>query len=73
MASESSANAGSKVASGKGASPVTLSRADSRKEERDDGRSGVVGREWRVREVERARLLLVSRLELGMIALGGEW
>lgn len=38
---------------GKGAS--TLARADSRKEDRDDGRSGVVGRETLVREVDRFR------------------
>jgi hypothetical protein len=51
MASENSANAGSKVLSGKD-SACTLLRAESRKEERDEGRRGVVGRE---REVERAR------------------
>ena len=52
-ASASSAKAGSNVLSGNApASPCVLFRADSRKEERDDGRRGVVGRE---REVERAR------------------
>lgn len=55
MASESSANAGSKVFSGNGASPTTLSRADSLKDDRDDGRSGVVGRDVRVRDVDRFR------------------
>jgi hypothetical protein len=70
IASDSSANAGSKVLRGNEASPETLSRADSRNEERDDGRSGVVGREVRVRDVERARLALESRFELG-IAAGG--
>ena len=59
MASDSSAKAGSKVFSGNGASPETLSRADSRKEERDEGRSGVVGRDVRVLEPE--RLALESR------------
>lgn len=59
MASDSSAKAGSKVLRGKGASPWTLSRADSRNDERDDGRSGVVGREVRVREVERFRVELL--------------
>lgn len=52
-ASDSSANAGSKVLSGNEAeSPCTLLRAESRNEDREDGRSGVVGRE---REVERGR------------------
>lgn len=37
--------------SGKGASALAL--ADSRKEDRDEGRSGVVGRESLVREVDR--------------------
>lgn len=67
MASDNSANAGSNVLRGKGASPETLSRADSLNEERDDGRSGVVGRGVRVRDVERARLALESRFELGMV------
>ena len=52
---------------GNGASPETLSRADSLNEERDDGRSGVVGRDVRVRDVERARLVLESRFELGIV------
>jgi formylglycine-generating enzyme required for sulfatase activity len=52
-ASDNSAKAGSKVLSGKeAASPCTLLRAESRNEERDEGRRGVVGRE---REVDRAR------------------
>ena len=72
MASENSANAGSKVASGNGASPVVLSRADSRNEERDEGRRGVVGRELRVREVERARLPLGARFGLGMVGGSGK-
>ena len=55
MASESSAKAGSNALSGNGASPETLFRADSRKEPRDDGRSGVVGRGVRDRDVDRAR------------------
>lgn len=55
MASDSSANAGSNALSGKCASPKTLPRADSRKDDRDDGRNGVVGREVRVREVDRFR------------------
>lgn len=51
MASDSSPNWGSNALSGKGASALAL--ADSRKEERDEGRKGVVGREILVREVER--------------------
>jgi hypothetical protein len=56
MASESSANAGSNVSSGNGASaPEPL--ADSRNEDREEGRSGVVGRDVRVREFDRCALL----------------
>jgi hypothetical protein len=63
-ASESSAKAGSNVLSGNEArSPCTLLRAESRNEERDEGRRGVVGRE---REVERAR-----RWELSSCAILG--
>jgi formylglycine-generating enzyme required for sulfatase activity len=64
-ASDNSAKAGSNVLSGNEAeSPCTLLRAESRNEERDDGRRGVVGRE---REVDRARrwgvsLWAISRL-----------
>lgn len=54
-ASESSANAGSKVFRGKGSLPSTLRWADSRNEEREEGRRGVVGRD---RDVERGRLAL---------------
>lgn len=67
MASDSSAKAGSKVLRGNGASPETLLRAESRNEERDDGRSGVVGLDVRVLDVDRARLVLESRFELGMV------
>ena len=56
MASLSSAKAGSKAARGKAAAlpspPAPLDRADSRREEREEGRSGVVGR---LRERERDR------------------
>ena len=60
MASLSSAKCGSKALSGKEdpLGPWTDSRADSRREEREDGRRGVVGRGWdgvRGREVERPR------------------
>lgn len=54
-ASESSANAGSKTFNGKGSLPSTLRWADSRKEEREEGRRGVVGRD---RDVERGRRTL---------------
>lgn len=59
MASDSSAKAGSNALRGKdsGLPPVVLARADSRNDEREEGRSGVVGREVRVREVERARVV----------------
>lgn len=62
MASESSAKAGSKVFRGNGSPPCTLSLADSRKDDRDErrsgvvGRIGVVGRELRVCEVDRFTL-----------------
>ena len=53
MASDSSAKPGSKALRGKEAvSPCTLDRAESRKDDREEGRRGVVGRE---REVERCR------------------
>ena len=53
MASASSANAGSNALSGKSdAGPDVLPRALERKEVREEGRRGVVGRE---REVERVR------------------
>jgi len=53
IASDSSAKAGSNALSGNDASPLTLSRAESRNEDRDEGRSGVVGRDERVRELDR--------------------
>lgn len=53
MASESSLNWGSKLLRGNGASALAL--AESRKEEREDGRKGVVGRDALAldRDVER--------------------
>lgn len=56
--SESSAKAGSNAFSGKDASFSAAPRADWRNEERDEGRSGVVGRDVRERESERWRLAL---------------
>lgn len=66
-ASDNSAKAGSKVFRGKGSWPSTLRWADSRKEDRDEGRRGVVGRD---RELERARLV-VSWPSLADMALAG--
>lgn len=63
MASDSSAKAGSKALRGNEGPPPVLALADSRKEERDEGRSGVVGRETLVRDVERflsCDMILVS-------------
>lgn len=51
MASASSPKCGSKALSGKGASLLAL--AESRKEDRDEGRRGVVGRDALFRDVER--------------------
>lgn len=58
MESDNSAKAGSKAFKGNGAlSPCTLDLADSRNEEREDGRRGVVGR---LLDVDRARRCLSS-------------
>lgn len=65
MASESSAKAGSNAFSGNGASCSPAPRADSRKDDRDEGRSGVVGRDVREREFER---LLGSRGVVDILA-----
>lgn len=56
MASDSSAKAGSNVLRGNGSPPWTLSLADSRKDDREEGRSGVVGRDVWEREVGRFAL-----------------
>lgn len=63
-ASESSSNAGSNALSGKEASPETLFRADSLKDDRDEARRGVVGRDVRDRDRDRDRVALESRLGL---------
>lgn len=52
MESESSAKAGSNALRGNAASLPPAPRAESRKEERDEGRNGVVGRDVRVREAD---------------------
>lgn len=51
MASESSPNWGSKALRGNGASLLAL--AESRKDDREEGRKGVVGRDTLFRDVER--------------------
>lgn len=53
MASESSAKAGSNAFRGNGASWCLALRAESRKEDRDEGRRGVVGLDVREREFGR--------------------
>lgn len=55
-ASDSSPKAGSNSFKGNEPSPSPALRAESRKEDRDDGRSGVVGRELRVLELGRLSL-----------------
>lgn len=56
MASDSSAKAGSKAFKGNDASPSPALRAESRNDDREDGRSGVVGRDVCDRELERLPL-----------------
>lgn len=53
MASDSSAKAGSKALRGKAPSPAEPRLAESRRDEREEGRRGVVGREALVRDVDR--------------------
>lgn len=53
IASDSSAKAGSKALRGKDASVPPAPRAESRNEDREEGRRGVVGREVRDLEFER--------------------
>lgn len=53
MASDSSAKAGSKALSGKAPSLAEPPLAESRRDEREEGRRGVVGREALVRDVDR--------------------
>lgn len=70
--SDNSANAGSKVSMGDSDTPPTLDFPDSRNEDRDDGRRGVVGRDvWaRVREVERFVLPSIGVVENDMMSRG---
>lgn len=55
MESESSAKAGSKLSRGNAEPPPVLDLPDSRKEEREAGRKGVVGRETGLRLADTAR------------------
>lgn len=59
MESESSPKEGSNASRGTLFAPLTLALADSRKEEREEGRSGVVGLEGGLREVEVERTTLL--------------
>jgi hypothetical protein len=58
--SDNSANDGSKDSRGAFDRPPTLDLPDSRKDEREDGRSGVVGRDVGLRLLEPERLTLLS-------------
>lgn len=60
MESDSSAKAGSKLSSGASDPPFILDFLDSRREERDEGRKGVVGRDVGLRLFELDRLMLLS-------------
>lgn len=59
--SDSSANAGSNDSRGASAAPIILDLPDSRKEDRDEGRKGVVGRDVGRRLLEPNFLVLLSR------------
>jgi hypothetical protein len=61
MESDSSANAGSNASSGASDAPPMLDFPDSRKEEREEGRNGVVGRDVGLRVLDPERLTLLSR------------
>jgi len=58
--SDSSAKAGSKVSTGASDAPATLDLPDSRREEREDGRKGVVGRETGLRVPDVGRFTLLA-------------
>jgi hypothetical protein len=59
--SESSANDGSKDSRGASDGPPMLDLPDSRKDDREEGRKGVVGRDVGRRLLEPDRLVLLSR------------
>lgn len=74
MESDSSAKAGSKASRGALAYPLVLFLAESRSDEREEGRRGVVGREagCRVAECERLALGLLGRgVVVIVFAVGG--
>jgi len=57
--SDNSANAGSKASTGASVAPPMLAFPDSRKEDLDEGRRGVVGRERGLRLPEPDRFVLL--------------
>jgi len=59
MESDNSPKEGSNSSSGTLLTPATLALADSRKDEREDARRGVVGREMGRRELEVDRVILL--------------
>jgi hypothetical protein len=61
MESDSSAKDGSNDSRGALDGPPMLDLPDSRKDEREDGRNGVVGRDVGLRLLEPDRLILLSR------------
>lgn len=79
MESDSSAKAGSNAFRGKSPSPPLAPRAESRKEERDEGRNGVVGREVCVREAGRcsgelgASADIVVVIDTPVLCMIGAW
>jgi hypothetical protein len=70
--SASSANAGSKVFNGKGASCCALDLADSRNDDREEGRRGVVGRDARDFEFERLMSESPVSIEAEAVAASGD-
>jgi hypothetical protein len=59
--SDNSANAGSKDSRGASDAPMRLDLPDSLKDDRDEGRKGVVGRDVGRRHLEPDLLVLLSR------------
>jgi hypothetical protein len=60
--SDNSANAGSNASRGVSDAPPTLDLPDSRKDDREDGRRGVVGRDVGRRDLEPGRFMPLSRI-----------
>lgn len=65
--SDNSPNEGSNSSSGTSLTPATLALADSRKDEREDARKGVVGREIGRRELEVERVMLLLPVACGVV------